>query len=174
MAAAFNILPLSRFESGQTSIRRPKEFLYFSFDENHEIKLFSNDSLRYYYSPFTQQPGTPVPPVNLSNGFDQWIKSDQSTDKHLSGLLDTIQAYEERLMTDGLTELSDVRTKADFMTWRGMMTKVRTSGYHFLQPNLIRAIQIMTAGFDIFSDFEMNGTCYQVRSSCPLTLFANS
>lgn len=129
--ATFQIHPLSRFESGQTSIRRPREFLYFSFDENHNIKLNSNDSLRYYYPPFIAAPGAPVPPVNLSAGFEQWVKGDDSVDSHLDALLQSVQAYEESLMKDGSKKLEDVRVKADIMTWRGMMTKVclRASGH---------------------------------------------
>ena len=165
MSTSFNIHPLSHFESGQTSIRRPKEFLYFSYDENHNIHISSNDSLRYYYPPFAQSPGVPVPPISLSKGFDQWIKTDQTTDKHLNGLLDTIQAHEETLMHDGLTELTEVKTKADVITWRGMMTKASASGLAHKVPLLTLELQIMTAAFDVFSDFEMNATCYQVR--CP-------
>lgn len=122
--ATFPIYPLARFESGQTSIRRPREFLCFSFDENHKIHHFSEDSVRYYYPPFVESPGTQVPPISLSNGFETWIRGDDTIDSHLDGLLETIQAHEERLMNDGTTELEDVRTKADIVTWRGMMTKV--------------------------------------------------
>ena len=122
--ATFNIYPLSRFESGQTSIKRPREFLYFSFDDEHELKPLSDESLRYYYPPFIQSPGASVPPIELSNGFEDWVKSDDSIDKHLDGLLETIQAHEEKLMKNG-TKPEDVKTKADIVTWRGMMTKAR-------------------------------------------------
>ena len=63
--------------------------------------------------------------VDLSKGFDKWVKSDDSIDNHLNGLLETIQAHEESLMNDESTKLADVNTKADIITWRGMMTKVR-------------------------------------------------
>ena len=65
-----------------------------------------------------------MPPIELSNGFEDWVKSDDSIDKHLDGLLETIQAHEEKLMKNG-TKPEDVKTKADIVTWRGMMTKAR-------------------------------------------------
>lgn len=134
MAGRFPIYPLSRFEqAGQTTIRRPREFLYFSFNDNHDIRLFSNDSLRYYYPPFIEAPGVPVSPLELSKGFDSWIKGDDSIDNHLDGLLETILAHEESL-TSGDTNSEDVKTKADIITWRGMMTKVRLSTVQSLIP----------------------------------------
>lgn len=123
----FPIFPLARFEQpGQTSIKRPREFLYFSFDENRDIHLQSEKSLRYYYPPFIETPGVPVPPVSLSEGFESWIRSDESIDHHLDGLLEAIQAHEADLRAQrgsGEGE-KDVRVKADVITWRGMMTKV--------------------------------------------------
>lgn len=66
---SFQIYPLSRFEQkGQTSIRRPKEFLYFSFDDQHDLKVLSNESLRYYYPPFIEAPGVSV----SKEGHDCW------------------------------------------------------------------------------------------------------
>ncbi|KAK3716881.1 decapping endonuclease targeting mRNA [Vermiconidia calcicola] len=142
---SFEIHPLSRFESGSTAIRRPKHFLQFSFDEQHAIQ-FSDQSLRYYYPPFITAPGASTPSIDLSNGFKDWIKQDESIDSHLDGLLDTIQRHEEALLKDGASP-QDARTQADIITWRGMMTK------------------IMAASFDMFSDFEMNATYYQVCMS---------
>ena len=132
MAALFSIFPLSRFEqTGQTTIRRPREFLYFSFDENHDIHLSSNDSLRYYYPPFIEAPGVPITTLDLSKGFEDWVKADDSIDNHLDGLLETIQAHEESLMKQDITT-DQVKTQVDFITWRGMMTKVNL---HIMQPS---------------------------------------
>ena len=121
---SFEIYPLSKFEqTGRTSIRRPRHFLEFSFDSDHRIHVFSDDSLRYYYPPFIAAPGSPVPPVDLNKGFDQWVKGDDSVDGHLDALLETIQAHEESLQAND-SRPEDVKVKADFITWRGMMTKV--------------------------------------------------
>ena len=69
-----------------------------------------------------------MPPTSLSNGFETWIRSDQSFDGHIDALLATIQAHEESLLEDG-GSAAEVKTKADIITWRGMMTKVS----HFRQ-----------------------------------------
>ena len=122
---SFEIHPLARFESGATAIRRPKHFLQFSFDEQHAIQ-FSDQSLRYYYPPFITAPGAPTPSIDLSNGFKDWIKQDESIDGHLDALLDTIQRHEEALLENGASP-QDARTQADIITWRGMMTKVSPS-----------------------------------------------
>ncbi|KAK5134873.1 hypothetical protein LTR08_005963 [Meristemomyces frigidus] len=106
----------------------------------------STESLTYYYPPVFNAPGTHSPPTNLSAGFDSFVQRDDGINEHLDALLDTLQAHEERLLQvveDGDGKLEDVRTKADIITWRGMMTK------------------ILTAPFDIFNEFEMNATRYQ-------------
>lgn len=119
---SFSIYPLSRFESGQTSIRRPRHFLQFSFDEKHEVKVGSEESLRYYYPPYIAAPGMTIPPISLSNGFESWVRSDQNFDGHLDALLATIQVHEESLLEQE-GSAAEVKTKADFISWRGMMTK---------------------------------------------------
>jgi hypothetical protein len=63
-----------------------------------------------------------MPPISLSNGFETWVGSDQNFDGHLDSLLATIQAHEESLLEQG-GSAAEVKTKADFITWRGMMTK---------------------------------------------------
>lgn len=127
IGASFPLFPLSRFESGQTSIKRPREFTYFSYDDKKQLHPRSLASLKYYYPPFIATPGTSTPGLSLSNGFEDWIQADSSVDGHLDALLDTIEAHEDKLMGDGETPILDVRKQADFVTWRGMMTKVSTS-----------------------------------------------
>lgn len=123
--ATFNLFPLSRFESGQTSMKRPREFTYFSYDERKQLHTQSSASLRYYYPPFIQAPGTSAPGVSLTDGLQDWIKTDQSVDGHLDALLETIQAHEQRLIEDGATPVGNIRVKADIVSWRGMLTKVK-------------------------------------------------
>lgn len=65
-----------------------------------------------------------MPRISLSNGFESWIKSDETFDGHLDALLATIQAHEESLLE---AEETDVKVKADVITWRGMMTKASQS-----------------------------------------------
>ncbi|KAK3048865.1 decapping endonuclease targeting mRNA [Extremus antarcticus] len=141
----FSIHPLSRFESGQTAIRRPKQILEFCFDGDHKLLPLSDECLRYYYPPVFDAPwvsqGTRSR-MNLSTGFDNWIKADESIDWHLDGLLQTIQAHEEALLAQG-KPVNEVRVNADVVAWRGILTK------------------IMTAQYDFFADFELNATCFQ-------------
>ena len=125
--ATFDFSSLERFASGSTSIRRPREFTYFSYDDKHQLKPLSTESLCYYYPPTFAAPGTREPLTELSTGFDSFVQRDDSVDEHLDGLLNTLQAHEERHLERvraGEGNIEDVRTKADVVTWRGMMTKV--------------------------------------------------
>ncbi|KAH9811702.1 RAI1 like PD-(D/E)XK nuclease [Teratosphaeria destructans] len=147
---AFEFHNLDRFAGSSASIKRPREFAYFSFDEEHRLHPLSDRSLSYYYPPFFSDPGTQNARPDLSAGFDTFRQRDDTLDEHLDALLDTLQAHEERVLSqiengESQGKIEDVATQADIITWRGMMTK------------------ILTAPFDGFSDFEMNATCYQVR-----------
>lgn len=135
----FSIHPLSRFESGQTAIRRPKQILEFCFDGDHKLLPLSDECLRYYYPPVFDAPwvsqGTQSR-INLSTGFDNWIKADESIDWHLDGLLQTIQAHEEALLAQG-KPVNEVRVNADVVAWRGILTKVRLSEQQRMDGSLI-------------------------------------
>lgn len=106
-------------------MRRPREVTYFSFDEDHKYRQ-DDSSLRYYY--------TPTLPTDLSKGFDTFRQLDDTSDDHLDGLLQALVHYEGQKRT---------RLDADFVTWRGMMTK------------------IMTVPFSNLDSWEMNATKFQ-------------
>lgn len=72
--------------------------------------------------------------ADLSKGFEQFDKHDDSKDEHIDSLLKTIMAHEEE---------EGKKIDANVVTWRGMMTK------------------IMAAPFDDRDGFEMNATLYQ-------------
>lgn len=57
-------------------------------------------------------------PADLNRGFDTFRPLDDRLDDHLDGLVDTLALYEKQKGT---------RAEADFITWRGMMTKVHNS-----------------------------------------------
>jgi RAT1-interacting protein len=63
--------------------------------------------MRYYY--------TPPMNVPLSAGFDTFRNLDVTEDEHLEALLRTLQGLERR---------TGEAVEADFVTWRGMCTKV--------------------------------------------------
>ena len=62
--------------------------------------------MRYYYNPTLG--------ANLSRGFEDFIKHDDSQAEHLVSLLKTIKAHEEE---------TGKKIDANIVTWRGMMTK---------------------------------------------------
>ncbi|KAF2171000.1 hypothetical protein M409DRAFT_63996 [Zasmidium cellare ATCC 36951] len=131
---SFRFEKLNAFQGKSAAIKRPREITVFSFDDSHKHHL-DGRSLRYYYPPFVQVPYiTEKNRIDLSQGFETFIKHDDSVNLHLNPLLDTIQHYEEQ---------TGAKLKADILTWRGMMTKI------FIAP------------FDMFGEFEMNATCYQ-------------
>ncbi|CAF9911447.1 MAG: decapping endonuclease targeting mRNA [Heterodermia speciosa] len=109
----FEIQPLSRFTGSNAAIRRPREIACFSYDDEHRFHP-DERSLRYYYPP--------VLGADLSKGFDTFKQLDDTADDHLDGLLKTILHLEQRTGT---------RCAADFITWRGMMTK----GTIFIEEN---------------------------------------
>ncbi|KAI2641865.1 RAI1-domain-containing protein [Hypomontagnella submonticulosa] len=125
MAGAFEIQPIGRFSGESEAVKRPKEIACFSYDEKHEFHL-DDRSLQWYYPPELG--------ADLSKGFDQFDKHDDSKDEHLDSLLKTIIAHEEE---------EGKKIDAHIVTWRGMMTK------------------IMSAPFEDRDGFEMNATLYQ-------------
>ncbi|KAF2208183.1 hypothetical protein CERZMDRAFT_122486 [Cercospora zeae-maydis SCOH1-5] len=132
---SFRFHDLRPFQGKAAAIKRPREVTEFSFDEQHVCFPLDARSLRYYYPPFFNVPYVPEQRrIDLSKGFDTFQKYDDATDLHLNPLLDTIQLHEQQ---------NNAKLDADFLTWRGMMTK------------------ILAAPFDGFGEFEMNATYFQ-------------
>ncbi|PVI07687.1 RAI1-domain-containing protein, partial [Periconia macrospinosa] len=121
----FSFQQLDRFKGPSASIKRPREVAHFSYDDNHEYRD-DDSSISYYYPP---EIGS-----DLKEGFDTFRHYEDSTDAHLDGLLKALMQKEKR---DGEKE------PVDFVTWRGMMTK------------------IMTAPFDMFAEFSMFATLHE-------------
>jgi len=122
---AFPIHPINQFTKADTAVRRPREITYFSFDEEHRYRQ-DDSSMRYYYPPKL--------PADLSQGFDSFRQLDDTGDDHLDGLLQALihQEGEKR-----------AKLETDFVTWRGMMTK------------------IMIVPFSNLDSWEMNATKFQ-------------
>lgn len=64
--------------------------------------------MRWYYNPPL---GT-----DLSHGFENFVKHDDSVDEHLDSLLKTIMVHEKQ---------TGKKIDAQIVTWRGCITKVR-------------------------------------------------
>ncbi|TFB02024.1 Decapping nuclease RAI1 [Trichoderma ghanense] len=105
MPPSFSVQPVMRFVGASQPVKRPKEIACFSYDENHEFRP-DDSSLKYYYPP---QLG-----VDLSRGFNTFVKHDDSQDEHLDSLLKAIVLHEQETGT---------KIDAKMVTWRGMMTK---------------------------------------------------
>jgi RAT1-interacting protein len=104
----FHIQPLDRFKGASASIKRPREIAHFSFDDDH--KYVADDSGINYYIP-------PPMGVDLKEGFSTFKHYEDKVDAHLDAMLKALVDKEKK---DG----EAARPKADFVTWRGMMTKV--------------------------------------------------
>ncbi|KAM7206492.1 RAI1 domain containing protein [Naviculisporaceae sp. PSN 640] len=118
-------IEVNRFRGESEPVKRPKEFACFSYDEEHQYHL-GDRSLKWYYpSPLG---------VDLSKGYENFIKHDDSVDEHLDSLLTTIVHHEKE---------TGKPIDAHIVTWRGMMTK------------------ILAAPFDNRDGFEMNATLYR-------------
>ncbi|KAL5615541.1 hypothetical protein BROUX41_005585 [Berkeleyomyces rouxiae] len=123
-ALSFAVHPVTRFAGASKSVRRPREFTCFSYDDNHEFH-HDDSGIRWYYP---AEVG-----ADLSAGFKSFIKHDGSEDEHLISLLKAIKGHEEQ---------TGQKIDAEFVTWRGMMTK------------------IMAAPFEWRDGFEMNATLH--------------
>jgi RAT1-interacting protein len=91
---------------GYSLSQNKKEFASFSYDENHQFHL-GDRSLRWYYPPRLG--------LDLSEGYETFVKQDDTVDEHLDTLLEAIAAHEQSTMQ---------RIDAHVITWRGVLTKV--------------------------------------------------
>ena len=103
----FPIQPLHRFQGTSARIKRPYEVAHFSYDDNHEYRE-DESGINYYYPP---QIG-----IDLREGFETFRRYEDKEDPHLDSLLKALIRREKR---------GEERAQADFVTWRGMMTKAR-------------------------------------------------
>lgn len=120
---------IERFRSSNAkNIKRPREFAYYSLDQNHKTLPLSIQSLRYSYPCMSSAPyefgdlptqaAEDVNQISLRQGFTSFNKHDDSVDEHLDAILDTLEAFEIK---------SGTKVEPDVLMFRGMMTKVRAS-----------------------------------------------
>jgi RAT1-interacting protein len=106
--ATFSIEPLEQFVGKSAAIKRPTEIYCYSIDEERQYHA-DDSSLSWYYP---ARPG-----ADLNTGYETFRKRDDSQDGHLDTLLRALMELEQK---DGK------KCEVDFITWRGMMTKVHT------------------------------------------------
>ncbi|RKF62235.1 Decapping nuclease RAI1 [Erysiphe neolycopersici] len=128
MNYSFSMRPINKFNGPKLSLKFPKEIACFSYDDEHQFRL-DDSSIKYYY--------TPSLGADLCEGFEHFQKLEDTGDEHLESLLKTLINLEQK---------TGQKVEANFITWRGMMTK------------------LMGAIYDNFDGFEMNATIFQVVS----------
>lgn len=122
----FDIQPIRRFAGQNVMMKFPKEIACFSYDDHHQLHL-DDSSIKYYF--------TPEIGADLSKGFDSFEKLDDTVDGHIDSLLKSLLDLEQKM---------GKKVEANFITWRGMMTK------------------LMGAIFSDLDGFEMNATLFDV------------
>ncbi|KAI9308347.1 RAI1 like PD-XK nuclease-domain-containing protein [Cunninghamella echinulata] len=113
---------INKYRGSSPVYKQPVEINSYSIDENRRI-WFDNRELKYYY---------PATGTDLSIGYDRFIQRDDSILEHLDTLLDAI--------TDANNKIKDTNlTKANIITWRGIMTKILCTPYCRTEPWELRA-----------------------------------
>jgi RAT1-interacting protein len=107
----FPVQPLHRFQGASARIKRPTEVTHFSYDDDHEYKE-DESGINYYHPP---QIG-----ADLREGFATFRHHEDKENPHLDSLLKALISKEKK---------TGERVQADFVTWRGMMTKVCASSF---------------------------------------------
>ncbi|ROV87500.1 hypothetical protein VMCG_10505 [Cytospora schulzeri] len=141
MDHAFSIRPVNRFAGESQPVRRPKachEFACFSYDDEH-VFHYGDSGMRWYYNP---QLG-----ADLSQGYETFVKNDDSQDEHLDSLLKTIIHHEQE---------TKKKIDANIVTWRGCLTKVCRF--------LFKVVYIMASPFEDRDGFIEENHEYRMRS----------
>ncbi|KAG5459693.1 MAG: hypothetical protein BJ554DRAFT_8355 [Olpidium bornovanus] len=112
--ALFPIVPIDRFRRPCARYQRPREVTTFSYDSSR--RFVAGDSEMKYFHP----PNLPREVCDLSAGYDTYVTRAE-VDEHIDGLLDALIELEHR---KGPGE-----AKADFVCYRGIMTKIMTAPY---------------------------------------------
>ncbi|ORX83401.1 RAI1-domain-containing protein [Basidiobolus meristosporus CBS 931.73] len=114
----FPLFPLERFSDKPVQFRQPVEIGSFSYDEERNTRM-DDSQLKYYYPPEVNN--------NLSDNYDKYIERDQSIPEHIDALLECLTHIKETNKTPGLTE-------ANFVCYRGIMTKIFCTPYARRDP----------------------------------------
>ncbi|XP_063147310.1 decapping and exoribonuclease protein [Candoia aspera] len=125
--------------------RRPAEMGHFSLDAK---RCFHGDArqLRYYAPP---PPEGPAPGFDLRDGYrDRYVRRDESVREGLEHLLRWIAQDRKQLQT----EAQGRPLNADFVTWRGHLTKLLTTPYE-TQEGWLLAVTLFRGTLYI-SEFE--------------------
>ncbi|KAF9186651.1 hypothetical protein BGZ51_001839 [Haplosporangium sp. Z 767] len=131
----FQVQPLDRFKVKCAPFQQPVEIGSFSYDENRNF-LMDDSQLKYYFPPDLTKPN------NLSVNYDKYIMRNMKVDEHIDALLDALICIREQELKDEATqthrpEVEQSRpsmTKADFVCYRGILTKIMCTPYTRNEP----------------------------------------
>ena len=104
--------------SEKSSLRQPRELIHYSTDIEGKQHIGSDQQLKYFYFPETLLPSKP----DLSQGYKSWIQKNQTESGHINELLNALIHYEKNLN-------NGKKVKGDFVTYRGVMTRLLTLPY---------------------------------------------
>lgn len=104
--------------SQNNGVKKPKELIVYSVDDDRNLYINSQNQLRYYYFPISEIKKK----YDLKSGFDKFKIRDRSKPSHIDNLLKSIMYYEKN-MNGGK------RIKADFITFRGIMKSLMVLPY---------------------------------------------
>ncbi|KAI8076909.1 uncharacterized protein BX664DRAFT_367400 [Halteromyces radiatus] len=113
----FPVYHTDRYRGSSPTYKQPVEINSYSIDADRRV-WFDDRELKYYY---------PATGTDLTLGYDKFIQRDETVPEHLDTLLDAI--------TDARLKSKDSHvTKANIVTWRGIMTKLLCTPYCRNEP----------------------------------------
>ncbi|KAG9070973.1 Dom-3 Z [Linnemannia hyalina] len=134
----FPVQPLDRFKVKCAPFRQPTEIGSFSYDEKRNF-VMDDSQLKYYFPPDLTKPN------NLSVNYDKYITRDLMVDEHMDALLDALICIRDREQQEQEQQEQDDKrqeqpqqtasmTQADFICYRGLLTKIMCTPYTRNEP----------------------------------------
>ncbi|KAG0267511.1 hypothetical protein BG011_004545 [Mortierella polycephala] len=118
----FQVQPLDRFKVKCAPFQQPVEIGSFSYDEERNF-LMDDSQLKYYFPPDLTKPN------NLSVNYDKYIARSMKVDEHIDAILDALICIREQELKDEAEQSRPSMTKADFVCYRGILTKIMCTPY---------------------------------------------
>ncbi|KAF9101802.1 hypothetical protein BGX29_005244 [Mortierella sp. GBA35] len=140
----FPVQPLDRFKVNCAPFRQPIEIGSFSYDEQRNF-IMDDSQLKYYFPPDLTKPN------NLSVNYEKYVSRDCMVDEHIDALLDALigirdreQQHRDQDEKQGQTTTATAAaaavpapvsmTQADFICYRGLLTKIMCTPYASNEP----------------------------------------
>ncbi|KAI7891728.1 RAI1 like PD-XK nuclease-domain-containing protein [Mucor mucedo] len=109
---AFRLKRTQDYEGSFPVYKQPEEVTSYSIDGERRV-WFDNREMKYYYPPTGK---------DLNHGYKDMVQRNDTISEHLDTLLDALTHVRNQ------TEDKE-KTTADFITWRGIMTKLLCTPY---------------------------------------------